>query len=105
MSKIVNLTFKQKALIRVNAGIALLNSLNPGWVKKIKMRDLDLGNGQTCVLGELYGSFDNGKSQLGLSNELTTALGFFVPDEENSNDEYDTLTDVWAKKIRKLKVR
>jgi hypothetical protein len=93
---------------RVDAGVAFLNVVMPNWLKKIKSSELDLGDGATCVIGELYGGFSDGVSELGLSNGAINALGFDVPtlEKEYSRDydaDYEVLTRAWLEKIKKLK--
>lgn len=58
------------------AGIGYLDTHVKGWRKKIDLKKLDLGNPECCVLGEVYGDYDDGKKELGISEEKATELGF-----------------------------
>lgn len=100
------MTINSKILLRVKAGIAFLNSIYPGWVKKIKLKNLDLSDKNTCVIGELYDDYFDGISEMGITdNGAARALGFQVNQEEpeDTGISFDALTKVWVKEIRKLK--
>ena len=85
---------------RVEAGVAFLNVVKPNWLKKIDVEKLDLGNKKVCMLGELYGYYDDGISTLGLENKTSaTNLGFY-----GSKRGYKVLTAAWKNKIAKLRL-
>lgn len=44
----------------VQNGAALLDEVVPDWRSRIKVINLDLGDSQFCVLGQLYGDYDAG---------------------------------------------
>jgi len=98
------MTIKQ----RVMAGAAFLTAIKPKWYKKIDVKELDLQDGGTCVLGEMYGWYEDGLAELGISEEQAKVLGF----TEHSEDDYDDdeietenwfgLTKTWKEVIRKL---
>lgn len=99
---------------RVDAGIAFLNVVRPGWVRKIDLDKLDLSSPKTCVIGEVLGDYYRGRSSLGLSADngrdsahkavtksgseitLPIALGFAA------KTNYPLLTRIWKIKIRGL---
>jgi len=84
---------------RVEAGVAFLNVVKPNWLKKIDVEKLDLIDKKVCMLGELYGNYDDGLSQLGLKNGTSaTNLGFY-----GSERGYKVLTEVWKRKIIELR--
>ena len=45
---------------RVAKGVALLDENKPGWVGRISLADLNIGDVQCCVLGQVYGDFHEG---------------------------------------------
>lgn len=104
--KIANkLSLKNTMKVRVNAGIAFLNTVNPGWVKKIKLMKLDLADSNTCVLGEVYGSYANGLYEFNMYaavDSIPEALRFCLLDDDDE-EKYKMLTDIWKTAIKKLK--
>lgn len=55
----------------VSAGAELLDRKRPDWFLHIS--DLDMGSTTRCVLGQLYGSYDQGRRGLELEAELDEA--------------------------------
>ncbi|MEK7583502.1 MAG: hypothetical protein AAB483_03845 [Patescibacteria group bacterium] len=51
---------------RVQRGAALLDKRVPGWVMRINLETLDIGESQFCVLGQLFKSYSNGFQALGI---------------------------------------
>lgn len=45
---------------RVQTGIGVLDEHRPGWLETIDLEHLDLSLSCQCVLGQLWGNFDNG---------------------------------------------
>lgn len=97
-------------------GMALLDDQEPGWYKKISLKELALGSTSYCVLGQVYGDFDDGIRQLfdgdehdGVYSEtgpykFVRSHGFDLPLAEGNVlsrvDEYDQFTDEWRIAIR-----
>ena len=63
--------FKQQHLDAVKRGVKLLDVAMPGWENDIDVTTLDLVSTSYCMLGQLYGDFHIGKSNL--SDALTEA--------------------------------
>lgn len=100
-------------LERVKKGIALLQKEHgDGWVDKIDMRKLNLRNGESCVLGQVYEkeaalSWDNGYDHaivhLGLDVEgsdgeyIVTNYGFCA-----KRDEWEELQAAWEQELYAL---
>lgn len=38
-------------------GIELLNKINPGWVDKINLEELDMRSANKCIIGQLYNDY------------------------------------------------
>lgn len=61
---------------RVARGAALLDEKHPGWDRLIDLETLDMTSGTRCVLGQLYGTLDDGEAVLGLGRAQTARHGF-----------------------------
>lgn len=70
------------------------------WLKRIQEKDLDLGDGEYCVLGQLEGSFIRGTERLGAGVRAEPNYFGFDQGEERS---YGLLTRVWRNFIRRRK--
>jgi len=82
---------------RVRAGIALLDGSGPtNWRARVDVDKLDLENPRSCVLGQVYGTFDDGMDALDLTFVEAARYGFvtgvglrYVP------SSWRALTDAW----------
>jgi hypothetical protein len=92
----------------IAAGMELLDCKAPGWREKIDVFKLDLNDGQMCVLGQVYGSYDDGLNELGLS-DCGAEYGFYVqrfldvqrPDRnEDAGSLYRQLTFEWLDELK-----
>jgi hypothetical protein len=94
----LNLT---QALINIRAGMALLDSRNPGWKFKLNLETLDFKSSTDCILGQVYGAYTNGVGKLGLDwnddadNVKIQALGFNVPAGCDWWGDCDIMTKLW----------
>lgn len=104
---------------RVEEGAKFLDKKVPDWATMLDLGALELGDCSQCVLGQLYGHYDNGVVALDITcEEYTTEpeqeswrLGFEVGpypgyqgsarDEENQQAEYDALRDEWIVAVKK----
>lgn len=65
----------------VRKGAAFLDENGPAdWRGSIAPTKLDLGNGGTCVLGQVYGDYSRGLDRLGICDEFAGTAGFATPD-------------------------
>ena len=85
---------------RVERGAALLDEKRPGWVDVIDLDDLNLGDGCTCIGGQLCGSKTGTEEDyvifvrdLGLDRAGEAACGFDDPGDDD--DDYAALTAAW----------
>lgn len=93
---------------RVEAGAEYLDLKLPGWERDIVPETLDLDDCQFCVLGQLFGDFDNGCVELGIDRETQSGeLGFNLTERENDildcyevDTRYNSLTRLWRKLIK-----
>lgn len=96
---------------RVKAGIVFLDVAEPNWKKKIKLEELDLVNGNYCILGQIFGNYFKGKEKLGINNRIASELGFAEMNklEHVSSKElkpkYKALTAAWKKILKPMMKR
>lgn len=82
----------------VRLGMKWLDRNKKGWDKKINLRKLDLGDGNVCITGQLYGDFWD---EFIKKDEMTEAdsirHGFYLLSDEGENMSrgYDALTSIW----------
>lgn len=106
----------------VRMGAKLLDTQAPGWQYKVKITDLDMSNGDRCILGQTFGEFLKGErflwpDKLLKSSEdqdmLAERHGFLVADGIMGDDTpgvrytevYDRLGTLWADEVRKRRGR
>lgn len=96
---------------RVARGVAVLNQQNPGWRDHIAPGDLDMGACERCVLGQAYGSYDDGLVSLDLYDDIDDRVHGFdvmtwqmpIPRAEKdrlSRAEYELLRNAWLREIK-----
>ena len=95
---------------RVARGAAYLDEMDPGWAERIDVWSLDLAHGNTCILGQLHGSFPLGLGRAGLFS-LSSApragfspvdLGFHCVQgvcEALQEQDYEYLNEAWHAEI------
>jgi hypothetical protein len=81
-------------------GIELLNrTLDRDWIWRVDLDRLDMNNTELCVLGQLYGGFENGMKTL--FPAFTDAKGLWATGDEygfSTSDiytAYEALTSEW----------
>jgi len=83
---------------RIERGAALLDELRPGWDKTIDVDRLDLGNCERCILGQLYGGYDQALQMLdGEVAKRPATFGFNTYGPER----FWTLTERWRTYIER----
>jgi hypothetical protein len=101
--ELIGLTPESIAEQRARDGAAFLDERDPGWVERIDLRILDLGECDQCVLGQLFGQeykgafpllsgYKRGTRLLGLSQEEAGELGFEIAFDGVT---YTDLTRAW----------
>lgn len=83
---------------RVQAGAELLDREEPGWEQRIDVRELDLQDACRCILGQLYGDYDDGIALIHLPDE--DSLGFDFGFNSTMTPQFRTLTRAWKALIR-----
>ena len=94
------MTSKKKLKKRINRGVAFLDEVKPKWLKKIKLKKLNISHDKKCVLGQVFGSFGKAAEDYNLSYHSGSIekgfASFHVIEDEK-------LTKLWKKKIKKLR--
>jgi hypothetical protein len=88
---------------RVAKGAELLDTHEPGWARWVNPHLLDQADEVFCVLGQLHGSYEAGRSEYYhlLGGELDeVAHGFVVASSDGAWEAaHDTLTDCWRQAV------
>ena len=91
---------------RVARGVALLNSKVPDWRDSVNPDTLNLSNGFSCVLAQLFGSYEIGLKKLNLTAAQGRDHGFEVgsihrllPLIHGSGKMYEVLTAWWSREL------
>jgi len=93
---------------RVKLGVKWLDENNKGWMKNIKISELDTQDRRTCMVGQVYGDFwerINGGSEGKMTLRQSMGNGFNLSDKDDRQIYWDLLTKVWVDKIKKLKTK
>jgi len=87
----------ERIMSRVRRGAALLDEQRPGWRDGIDPDRLDISDPQLCVLGQLDGSYSDGRWNLGVApGHESASYGFVVvPGCLNFDAEFEALTAAW----------
>lgn len=98
---------------RVAAGAQELDHLTPDWFEKVDVTMLNMGNSDTCILGQVYGDYYDSLGDLGLVSWVqdtgyvdAAKCGFTLPDLGDCKDrtsEWSELKDLWIAEIGKRK--
>lgn len=68
---------ERELLARAFKGALLLDMLSPGWQSRVDLDILDMGVDAECVLGQVYGEYNEGREALGLRTSWSAAdFGF-----------------------------
>lgn len=96
---------KRQTLAAIRRGIKRVEQVVPKARQLIDKSDLDLGYCDSCFLGQVFGTFDDGLEVLGITREEADELGFslsgFGPetDDEIYQLEYNKLTQLWKEAL------
>jgi hypothetical protein len=87
---------------RIERGAALLDEHAPVWPTKINLDTLNLSDCTYCVLGQVYGDYEDGLRALdGEAETSPERFGF----EARGDEEYASLTAKWilylARRLRR----
>lgn len=105
-------TYDEEVKARVQAGINFLyKEYGAGWVDKIDMRTLELSDGASCILGQVFdekteeedGFFDDGyvwASDNFFGGESGSEFGFCTI---NGAESWGPLQEAWEEELKLLK--
>jgi hypothetical protein len=86
---------------RVDKGIEYLNGHNPGWLDKVDLESLNLGQNCNCILGQLYGHYSNAHwANFGEDVHEGYGMKFWA---NSSPENYALLTSIWKEKIQVMR--
>lgn len=98
---------------RVARGVALLDSVEPGWFHRVDVDALNVASSKYCVLGQLFRDYSLGAKALGLDQDGAAEHGFqvtmfkgpwgFEETVRNSLNEYPALAQEWRRVIEILR--
>lgn len=81
-------------IVEIFKGMGLLDASHPGWEKLINLDTLDIADTGSCILGQLFGGYGEGKDALGIWAQPWN-YGFV---EGNSYSD-EELTEYWKEAI------
>ena len=93
-------------LSRVRRGVRFLDKLIPRWRCLIKLDDLNLAFCNTCILGQMFGDYDDGVVGLtGVNKKLAVQYGLIAPKtfrwgSTAQGEYYRELTQAWQRELR-----
>ena len=102
----------ERARARVQKGAAYLDDADPGWYRRIDPAALELAAGESCILGQLHGTFRMGLGRSHLINLSSAPRASLSPveygfqcigglsDEDEARD-YALLGRAWQDAIRR----
>ncbi len=91
---------------RAARGAKLLDRRAPGWWERIEVSRLDLASCPLCVMGQLFGHYEQGLARLAVwrrGHEYGFALPSFES-EMSSSEAWVKLTDIWRSIVFKRRV-
>lgn len=77
---------------RVAAGAKFLDNVHYAWANKIDIPSLEMFDGDSCIIGQLYGGYETGLSKLAIKSERAMTYGF---EDQYGETTYDQLTAAW----------
>jgi hypothetical protein len=111
---------EKQMVYRVRKGIKFLNSVKPGWHKKIRLKNLNLLDDGKCILAQVEGYFYTGVYNLFAPKDgdatdqcecidIAAPYGFAIENsiQDKLSDREDAklhrqLTNVWKSEIKKF---
>lgn len=78
----------------VKAGMELLDQEVPGWREKIDLDSLDLSDCYECILGQVFGHFNEGRRMIAEVDNDPGKYGF-----DCHPTGYEFLTQIWKEAL------
>lgn len=76
-------------------GMSFLDAEKPGWRSELNLSRLNVASCDVCVLGQLFGDYDDGLTELGIDNTEAKRYGF------NTDGDMSALTAAWKEALGK----
>ncbi len=83
---------------RVDCGAQFLDENVPDWFKRINVQFLDMCELDTCILGQLYGNYQNGTREL-FGDIWLDRVGKYGFSRYGTNIKYSDLKECWINEI------
>jgi hypothetical protein len=89
---------------RAATGASWLDSIRPGWFRRIDLRTLDISSDDCCIVGQLFGSFNRcvlsvDAGNFGFPFPLDTAP-FGMEPIHKSDKNFRKLTEAWKREVQ-----
>src|SRR5258708_4461379 len=86
---------------RAAAGARFLDSKRPRWEKEVNLKTLDMKNSLpgSCVLHQLYGTYNRGIDELKIKLPITVFFGFNIEDDKMPEATWAELTLAWHREV------
>lgn len=101
------MTTERELKKRVKKGIEFLDNEIPDWKQQIKLDELDLGKCRKCILGQLFGDYENGLNELDILYSSASDYGFTLSYEVMCTQDMDEirpgfidLTNAWRELLK-----
>lgn len=93
--------YRIKLMLRVEKGAELLDRAVPRWYRSINFRNLRMESEVACILGQLFGDYHTGLSELILSDLASVDHGFqlYYDDWSTTPDAFSILRQLWVDEI------
>ena len=93
----------------VKRGVELLDREHPGWADKIDLRKFDLKSSSECVIGQVFGEYEDNVQRVVHADNLDGDDGYeygFNIDDAGDSEEWHVAEDQWRRAIeaRQLKI-
>lgn len=83
---------------RVQRGIVFLDKQKPGWHCDINVDKIDMSHSDSCILGQLFGNYEDGLDELELEHDEAVNYGLTI-DEQDEQDECEDWGDDWEDEV------
>ena len=74
-------------------GAKFLDAELPGWFGSVDLSDLAMNDCALCILGQVYGYYEDGLNALDLTQDKACELGF------DTDDSYEDLDEAWYAEV------
>lgn len=86
----------------VRRGMTLLDTEEPNWRYIIDLNSLDMSDCEECILGQIYGTYCEGRETLGIAGTDDSIYGFDISPEISKvlhKNAYRRLQKAWQRAL------